>query len=167
MVAAKAIRLPHFHRRLQLGADLAVNCPLLEYQVSEIDRSALLATEPWVSFNFLILHHFFFLGLIPISIFHAALPKISISRIDTATHPDNVEEEVARSGVTAGTTAKTKEESLVSVFVLVRLGLIQWRQLLRRIITRHFVSELHSHFVVLRLRTDLVHSILRFRVHVL
>lgn len=86
--------------------------------------------------------------------------------IDAATHPDYVEEEVARPGA-SGTAAQTKEESLVPVLVLLRLVLIQWRQLLRRTVARHFVRELHSHLAVLRLRSDLVHSILRFRVRVL
>lgn len=83
-----------------------------------------------------------------------------------ATHPDKVEEEVARSSASA-TAAETEEESLVSVLILVRFNLVQWRQLLRRIVVRHLVRKLHSHFVVLRFRADLVHSILRLRIHVL
>jgi len=105
-----------------------------------------------------------------ISIFHAS-PKLTRTsfgwRNSRATHPNNVEEEVAGTGTASARTAETEEESLVSVLVFVRLDLVQRCQLLGRVVARLLIRELHSHLVVLRLRSDLVHSILRFWVHVL
>jgi len=105
------------------------------------------------------------------SIFHAS-PKLTRTssgwRNSRATHPNNVEEEVAGTGTASARTAETEEESLVSVLVLVRLDLVQRCQLLGRVVARLLIRELHSHLAVLRLRRpDLVHSILRFWVHIL
>lgn len=89
-----------------------------------------------------------FLRFVRLSVLGGARGAAQLITSASGHQPDNVEEEVARSGAPAGTAAEAEEESLVSVFVLV-LGLIQWRQLLRRTVARHFVRKLHPHLVVL------------------